>query len=55
VEEETRSRLVDVLIDVVEPFRVQAGCTALHPVHFVSFGKKELGEIRTVLAGSPGD
>src|ERR1039458_6100487 len=55
VEEEARSGLVDVLIDVVEPVGVQAGGTAFQAVDLVALGKKELSEVRTVLAGSAGD
>ena len=55
VEEEARSGLVEVPIDVVEPVGVQAGGAALQAVDLIAFGKKELGEVGAVLAGATGD
>ena len=46
VEEEARTGLVGVLIEVVEPVCVQAGGRALEAVDFVAPGKEELGKLR---------
>jgi len=55
MEEKARTRLVDVLIDVVEPAGVEAGGTALAAVDSVTFGKEELAEVGAVVAGAAGD
>jgi uncharacterized membrane protein len=55
VQEEARSGLVDVLINVVEPIRVQAGGAALQAVYLVAFTKQKLAEVRAVLAGAASD
>ena len=55
MQEEARSGLVDVLINVVEPIRVQAGGAALQAVYLVALGKQELAEVRAVLAGAASD
>jgi hypothetical protein len=55
VQEEARSGLVDVLINVVEPIRVQARGAALQAVYLVAFTKQKLAEVRAVLAGATGN
>ena len=55
VEKQARTRLVGVLIEVIQPVCVQAGGTALEAVDFVAPGKEELGQVGPVLAGATGD
>jgi hypothetical protein len=46
---------VAVLIDIVEPFCVQARGAAFETVDLVTFGKQELGQVGAVLAGATGN
>jgi hypothetical protein len=54
VQEEVRLSLVRILVQVVNPSGVERGSTALHAMHNIAFGQKQLGEIGTVLACNAG-
>jgi hypothetical protein len=55
VEKESGTGLVKVLIDVVEPVRIETGGATFEAVDLVAFGKEKLGQVRAVLAGATGD
>ncbi len=55
VEEEPRLRLERVAIEVVDPAGVERAGAADQPVDLVALLQEELGEVRAVLAGDPGD
>jgi hypothetical protein len=46
---------VRILVEVVDPVRVEGGGAALDAVHLVALLQKELGEVGAVLAGDAGD
>ena len=53
--EELGCRLVGVVVEVVDPVRVEAGGAADDAVDLVALLEQELGQVGTVLAGQPGD
>jgi hypothetical protein len=44
-----------ILIDVIYATGVEGRGATLNPVHGVSLFQKEIGQIRAVLTGNPGD
>jgi hypothetical protein len=48
-------RFVGVLIEVVNPVRVEEGGAALDSVNLIAFFEQKFGQIRAVLAGDAGD
>src|SRR5208282_6086716 len=55
MQEEPRARLIWILINVVDPLRIKRARPADDSVNFVSFRKKQFGEIRPVLPGNSRD
>jgi hypothetical protein len=55
VQKEVSAGLVDILVDVIEPFTVEAGGTAFQAVDLVALSEEKLREIGAVLAGTAGD
>ena len=55
VHEQAHAPLVGVAVEVVDPLRVEARGAADDPVHLVPAPEQQLGEVRAVLAGDPGD
>jgi hypothetical protein len=49
---EVRIGVVRVLIDVVDPIRVEQRGTPFDAVNLIAFSEKKLGEVRSVLAGN---
>jgi len=47
--------VVGVAVQMVDAVRVEQGCAAFDAVDFVAFGKKEFGEVGSVLSGDAGD
>jgi hypothetical protein len=54
VQEETEILLVGVMVEVIDPGRVEGGRAPLHAVYEVSLAQEKLGQIGTVLAGHAG-
>jgi len=44
-----------ILVDVVDPLRVEKRSTALDAVHLVALLEEKLGQVGAVLAGNAGD
>src|SRR6056297_41769 len=47
--------IVDVLIDVIDPFGRKRAATANQSVHLIAFFQKQLGQVTAVLAGDSRD
>jgi hypothetical protein len=50
VQEQMSPRLMRILIDMVNPTRVECACAPNEPMDLVPFVKKQLGKIGTILA-----
>jgi len=46
---------VGILVEVVDPRRIERAGAADDAVDFVAFGKKKVGQIGSVLSGDSGD
>ena len=46
---------VRIFIDVINPLRIERGCTPFNTVNFIAFFKQEFGQIRPVLASDASD
>jgi len=50
-----RPRIVRVLVEVIEPLRMKGAGPPDQAVDRIALGKQQLGQVRPVLAGDPGD
>ena len=55
MEKEMGSKIMGVLIEMVNSVGIKGAGSTNDPVHFVPFGKEKLCQIRTVLTGDAGD
>jgi hypothetical protein len=55
VQEKAVVHVVKILEDVIDSLGIETRRATFKTVDFVSFGKKEFGQVRTVLACTAGD
>ena len=46
---------VRVLVDILDPSRVETGRPALHPVDFATLLQQQVGKVSAILVGHPGN
>src|SRR5882672_6598224 len=55
MQEQFGSRLIGILINVIDARSIESARTADDSVNLVSFGKQQLGKVGTILSGDAGD
>jgi hypothetical protein len=55
MEEELLARDVRIAVDVIDPVGVEGARSPDQSMDFTPFGKKQLGQIRTILSGNAGN
>jgi hypothetical protein len=55
VQDEAPISLVRVLIQMIDAVGIEQGTAPLDTMHFITFGKEEVGEVRAILTRHAGD
>jgi len=55
MQDETAAAFVRVLIQVINPVRVEQRCASLDPMNLVAFREEKLRQIGSILPGDAGD
>jgi len=55
VQEEVAPGLMGILVEMVDALGIERRGAAFQTVDLISLGQQELRQVRTVLAGNPGD